>query len=66
MQIEHHLFPGVNHCHLHIIQPVVRTTCKEHGIFYKCYDTWGEVFDANLKWVTRLANEPEFDHKKMD
>jgi delta11-fatty-acid desaturase len=34
MQIEHHLFPSVNHCHLHKIQPHVRDLCKKYGIKY--------------------------------
>lgn len=34
MQIEHHLFPSVNHCHLHKIRDHVRNTCKKHGVNY--------------------------------
>ncbi|CAM9355820.1 unnamed protein product, partial [Choristocarpus tenellus] len=36
-QIEHHLFPGVNHQHLPLLAPVVRKTCKEHGVRYKSF-----------------------------
>jgi fatty acid desaturase len=35
MQIEHHLFPSLNHCHLQLIQPVVEETCKEYNVNYK-------------------------------
>ena len=34
-QIEHHLFPNVNHCHLVDIQPIVKSLCEKHGIPYR-------------------------------
>eukprot|EP00543_Licmophora_paradoxa_P011170 CAMPEP_0202479434 /NCGR_PEP_ID=MMETSP1360-20130828/94983_1 /ASSEMBLY_ACC=CAM_ASM_000848 /TAXON_ID=515479 /ORGANISM="Licmophora paradoxa, Strain CCMP2313" /LENGTH=300 /DNA_ID=CAMNT_0049106763 /DNA_START=547 /DNA_END=1446 /DNA_ORIENTATION=- len=43
LQIEHHLFPGLNHSHLWRIAPVVEETCREFGVNYKCYKSWGEV-----------------------
>ena len=33
-QIEHHLFPAVNHCHLRDIQPIVKSLCEKHSIPY--------------------------------
>ena len=33
-QIEHHLFPSVNHCHLRDIQPIVKRLCAKHNIPY--------------------------------
>ena len=33
-QIEHHLFPTVNHCHYRDIQPIVKSLCNKHGIPY--------------------------------
>jgi len=33
-QIEHHLFPSVNHCHLPALQPKVKAICKKHGVPY--------------------------------
>jgi fatty acid desaturase len=56
MQIEHHLFPGLNHCHLHIIQPVVENTCQEYGVHYKSFDTWSDVFNATLSWLDQLSS----------
>jgi delta11-fatty-acid desaturase len=32
MQVEHHLFPGVNHCHLGALHQRVVAVCKKHGI----------------------------------
>lgn len=60
MQIEHHLFPGLNHCHLHRIQPVVQATCEEYGVKYKNAHTWGELWRLMLDWLNRLADEPDF------
>lgn len=34
LQIEHHLFPSVNHCHLPRLAPFVRALCAKHGIHY--------------------------------
>jgi delta11-fatty-acid desaturase len=34
MQVEHHLFPSVNHCHLHKLVPHVRALCVKHNIHY--------------------------------
>lgn len=33
-QIEHHLFPTVNHCHLPALQPKVKAICRKHGVAY--------------------------------
>jgi fatty acid desaturase/cytochrome b involved in lipid metabolism len=55
LQIEHHLFPGINHCHLHHIAPVVRETCNEYGVRYKSYDSWSDIMRAMLKWLDQLS-----------
>ena len=55
LQIEHHLFPSINHSHLHIIAPVVEQTCKEFGVKYKCFRSWSDVFCATLNWLDQLA-----------
>ena len=34
-QIEHHLFPTVNHAHLWRIQPIVQALCKKYNIPYQ-------------------------------
>jgi fatty acid desaturase len=34
MQIEHHLFPSVNHCHLRVLAPKVKALCEKHGVQY--------------------------------
>jgi len=57
LQIEHHLFPGLNHCHLHIVQEEVRRTCEEWGVEYKVYGSWGELMGATMEWMERLSQE---------
>lgn len=59
LQIEHHLFPGLNHCHLHHIAPVVQETCREFGVFYKEYSGWTDIVQATLTWLDKLADEPD-------
>ena len=56
MQIEHHLFPGLNHCHLHLIQPTVQKTCEEFGVHYKSFESWSEVMGATLQWLDKLSS----------
>lgn len=34
MQIEHHLFPSVNHCHLPQLVPEVKRLCLKYDIHY--------------------------------
>jgi fatty acid desaturase len=58
MQIEHHLFPGLNHCHLHVIQPTVQKTCEEFGVHYKSFESWSDVMGATLSWLDKLSSTP--------
>ena len=59
LQIEHHLFPNVNHCHLHKIQPIVQRICAEYGVQYKCYSSWHEVMQATLQWLQKLSSDDD-------
>ena len=34
-QIEHHLFPTVNHCHLPALRPLVAAAAARHGVPYR-------------------------------
>jgi len=56
LQIEHHLFPHLNHCHLRKIQPVVRQVCEEWGVEYKCYEGYREAFRGLLAYLDALAD----------
>jgi fatty acid desaturase len=66
LQIEHHLFPGLNHCHLHHIAPIVQATCQEYGVRYKSYETWIDVMGATLDWLHQLASSNEHDREGDD
>jgi Fatty acid desaturase len=57
LQIEHHLFPGLNHCHLHLVQDVVQSTCAEYGVKYRSYQSWSEIMGATLQWLDKLSRE---------
>ena len=59
LQIEHHLFPSLNHCHLHLLRPVVLETCLEFGVPYKGYESWGELMDATMRWLDQLSEEDD-------
>merc|ERR1711974_17371 len=39
-QIEHHLFPTLNHAHYHEVSLIVQDTCKEFGITYVSHSNW--------------------------
>jgi len=55
MQIEHHLFPGLNHCHLHLVKRAVEDTCREHSLEYKEYESFGLIFEATMEWLDVLS-----------
>ena len=59
LQIEHHLFPGLNHCHLWRIAPVVEATCMEYGVNYKSWNTWSDLWAATRSWLDLLSEEEE-------
>jgi fatty acid desaturase len=63
LQIEHHLFPSVNHSHLHIIAPVVEQTCREFGVKYKCFRSWSDVMRSTLTWLDQLAVDTPLEKK---
>jgi len=49
LQVEHHLFPGLNHCHLRALVPIVKRLCQKHGIVY--HESAG-YFDAVAKHLS--------------
>ena len=54
-QIEHHLFPGVNHCHYPYIQPIVERVCEKHNIKYKKFDGYYQAFCSYYKHIVALS-----------
>ncbi len=55
-QIEHHLFPGVNHEHLWRISPVVKATCREFGVRYKSYESMAAIAKETAAYYRSLAH----------
>jgi fatty acid desaturase len=57
LQIEHHLFPSLNHRHLQMIQPTVEACCKEYNVVYKKYDSWAHAMSDTIKYVQTLSSD---------
>jgi delta11-fatty-acid desaturase len=53
MQIEHHLFPSLNHCHLRKLTPKVQDLCKKYGVKYSESKS---LWSALCKHVAHLKN----------
>ncbi len=58
-QIEHHLFPRIQHSHYPTIAPIVRAYCKAHNIPYVHYPTVWENVYACSKHLFALGNHQE-------
>ena len=57
-QIEHHLFPTVNHCHLRDIQPIVKKLCAKHGIPYHHTSGYKEAIMGVYEHLREMGREP--------
>lgn len=57
-QIEHHLFPRINHCHYPAIAPVVRAFCDKHGIQYIHYSSVWSNFLSTTRFFTKQGSAP--------
>jgi len=67
-QIEHHLFPTVNHCHLRDIQPIVKKLCVKHGIPYHHTSGYKEAIMGVYEHLREMGREPtpETSYDKLD
>jgi len=57
LQIEHHLFPCINHCHLPRIRPIVKATCKKYGVKYPESSGLVEAFGKYINHMRELSVE---------
>ena len=57
-QIEHHLFPSVNHCHLYDIQPIVKKLCVKHGIPYHHTGGYKEALMGVYEHLREMGKKP--------
>ncbi|CAM9158112.1 unnamed protein product [Discosporangium mesarthrocarpum] len=55
-QIEHHLFPGVNHEHLPLLAPAVRRVCEENGVRYKSFSSMRAILAETAAFYRDLAD----------
>lgn len=60
-QIEHHLFPTINHCHIPALQPKVEAICKKHGVQYNSVDTYAEAFRTHVEHTRKMGIRPFSD-----
>jgi fatty acid desaturase len=51
LQIEHHLFPSVNHCHLQRLAPYVKALCLKHHVYY---NTSSDLLTAVWRYIQHL------------
>jgi fatty acid desaturase len=57
LQVEHHLFPGINSIHLRKIQPIVQRVCKKHGIRYNLSETALEAFEKHIDQIIYCSED---------
>ena len=57
-QIEHHLFPAINHCHLRDIQPIVKSLCEKHGIQYHHTGGYKEAIMGVYDHLREMGKKP--------
>jgi fatty acid desaturase len=55
-QIEHHLFPSVNHCHYPALRTMVQETCRVHDVEYKEWGTYREALRGHLDYMHSLSS----------
>jgi linoleoyl-CoA desaturase len=59
-QIEHHLFPSLNHAHYYEVSKIVQQTCAEFNIPYNNEITWLRSVRGFFLYVKCLAKTPRF------
>jgi fatty acid desaturase len=55
LQIEHHLFPGVNHWHLRKIHPIVYEVCKKHNVHYNLSTTFLTAMKKHMDHIENMS-----------
>lgn len=55
LQIEHHLLPSVNHCHLRKLQPKIEALCRKHNIQYSCSRSLIGALKKHYQHILRYA-----------
>jgi fatty acid desaturase (delta-4 desaturase) len=58
-QIEHHLFPRIQHTHYPSIAPVVRAYCEKKGIPYRHFPTVWENFVSTARHLHNMGSKED-------
>ncbi|KAI9152710.1 hypothetical protein H9P43_009506 [Blastocladiella emersonii ATCC 22665] len=58
-QLEHHLFPGINHIHLRALQPRVLDICRKHGVKYTMASGYVEAVKNYMAHTFNMAVQPK-------
>jgi len=56
-QVEHHLFPRISHIHYPRLSPIVRETCRQHGLVYLEQPTFVHALWSHMKFLYRLGKK---------
>jgi fatty acid desaturase len=59
LQIEHHLFPCVNHWHLRVLQPAIEVAARRHGASYPKSESMGQAIWKLWVHLADLSVKPE-------
>jgi linoleoyl-CoA desaturase len=57
-QIEHHLFPSLNHTHYKTIRQVVLDTAGEFGLPYHHFESYGAALRSHYRHLRMLSEKP--------
>jgi fatty acid desaturase len=64
-QIEHHLFPGLSVEALVALSPIVRQTCAEFGVEYKCHEGYMDLLADLMRYLKPLSiKQPQVSGEK--
>mmetsp|Transcript_6042 Transcript_6042/g.19683 ORF Transcript_6042/g.19683 Transcript_6042/m.19683 type:complete len:873 (-) Transcript_6042:4985-7603(-) len=55
LQIEHHLFPTVNHCHLSRLRPIVKAVCRDWCVPYREVHSMADGIAEHLMLLHKLG-----------
>lgn len=58
-QIEHHLFPFVNHCHLPMLAPAVKEICAKHNVPYNEASGYVDAFKKHILHTSKMGVNPD-------
>ncbi len=58
LQVEHHLFPSVNHWHLPALAPLVQRVARKHGVPYPVSHSIAAAFHKLFEHLAEMAVRP--------